>query len=170
MSSFSHSFLVEQNTKAQFPCVAWVWKLPTFQSVRSLTILVADKLGWKTNRNLTSSYTWRCSYIMNECSKGSSYTDHQKVSKGRETEPMRIWTSPKRSILSGTLNGSFNIKIEEKKTFMHSQRFKLFFFFFSLCHLWKYCINPRVIITFFGLRTILIIGKMILYSEQCGVI
>jgi hypothetical protein len=39
---------------------------------------------------LTNSYTWRCSYIMNKCSKDSGYTNHHKVSKRREIELMKL--------------------------------------------------------------------------------
>lgn len=110
-----------------------------FQCERSLTILVASKLGWKTNRNLTNSYTWRCFYIMNKCSRDSGYTNHHRVSKRKETEPVRLWTSPKRSICPEHSMASLILKEREKKHLCILRGLSIL----SLCHLWKYCINPK---------------------------
>lgn len=140
-----------------------------FQFESSLDHFMATKLDWNTNRNLTKSYTWPCSYILNKCSKDSCYTNHHKVSKRRETEPIKVWTSPKRSICPEHSIASLISKARKRKHLCILRGLSIL----SLCHLWKYCINPKghnnisSNNNIFDLRTILIIGKMILYSGQC---
>ena len=126
------------------------------------TYFVVAKLGWNTNRNLTNSYTWRCSYIMNKCSKDSGYTNHHKGSKRRETAPVRLWTSPKRSICPEHSIASLISEARKRKHLCILRGLSIL----SLCHLWIYCINPEGHNNILGLRTTLIIGKMILCSGQ----
>lgn len=157
----SSSSSLWRREQRQYPSVAFAWRLSMFPSERSLTILVAAKLGWKTNRNLTDSCAWCCSYNMNKCSEDSGYTNHHVVSKRRETEPMRLWTSPQRSICPEHSMASLILKERKIKHLCILRGLSIL----SLGHLWKYCINPEGHNNIFGLRTILIIGKMIVHSK-----
>lgn len=113
-----------------------VWKKPSH--------FVAAKWAWRTNRNLTNSYTWRCSYIRNKCSNDSGYTNHHKVSKRRETEPMRLGTSPKRSMCPEHSIASLILKARKRKHLSMLRGLRVIHCVISE----NIALTPRIIITF----------------------